>query len=68
MQRKLVYSIDYSQNGPTKKLIGKGRAEARAQAEARDCCFERSLIHTTFLEPLKSTIPFRKTPHCFKKT
>jgi len=26
------------------KLIGKGQAEARARAEARDCSFERSLI------------------------
>ncbi len=29
-----------------KKLIGKGRAEARAQAKARDCSFERSLLYS----------------------
>lgn len=38
-------SIDSNQNGPTKKLIGKGRARARAQAEARDCGFERSSMN-----------------------
>jgi len=37
-------SIDSGQNGSTEKLIGKGRAEAPAQAEARDCSFERSLF------------------------
>ena len=37
-------SIDSGQNGSTEKLIGKGRARALAQAEARDCSFERSLI------------------------
>ena len=37
-------SIDSGQNGSTEKLIGKGRAGAQAQAEARDCSFERSLI------------------------
>ena len=30
-------SIDSGQNGSTKKLIRKGWAEARAQAEAGDC-------------------------------
>ncbi|MEM1282021.1 MAG: hypothetical protein AAGG81_00550, partial [Chlamydiota bacterium] len=37
-------SIDSGQNGSTKKLIGKGRAQARAEAEARDCSFERGLM------------------------
>lgn len=30
-------SIDSHQNGPTKKLIRKGRARAQAQAQTRDC-------------------------------
>jgi four helix bundle protein len=31
------------------KLIGKGQAEARARAEARDCSFERSLMKEKML-------------------